>query len=247
MPKTDFVYGVHAVKSLLSHSPARLVELFIQRGREEAAFHDVIKRAEQLNIPIHVVDTKQLDQKVGGVVHQGIVANAVLAEPLHEADLIDLLDRLEEPPFLLILDQVQDPHNLGACLRTADAFGVHAVIVPKDNAAVLTPVVRKVASGAAETVPFVQVTNLVRTIKQLQSRGIWIYGAAGEAEQSLYQTKLEGPIAIVMGAEGEGMRRLTRETCDVLLKIPMQGSVSSLNVSVATAVFLSEVAKRRIF
>jgi 23S rRNA (guanosine2251-2'-O)-methyltransferase len=149
------------------------------------------------------------------------------------------------PPFLLILDGVQDPHNLGACFRSADAAGVHAIIAPKDKAVGITPVVSKVACGAAETVPFIQVTNLARTMEMLKEQGVWLYGAAGEAEQTVYQTKLTGAIGIVMGAEGDGMRRLTRETCDVLLKIPMHGTVSSLNVSVATGIFLFEVVRQR--
>jgi len=156
-----------------------------------------------------------------------------------------LLDQLAEPPFLLVLDQVQDPHNLGACLRSADAAGVHGVIAPRDNAVGLTPTVHKVASGAARTVPFFQVTNLARVLRTLKERGIWLVGAAGEAEQSIYQADLTGPLALVMGAEDTGLRRLTREECDFLVRIPMRGHVESLNVSVATGVVLFEALRQR--
>jgi 23S rRNA (guanosine2251-2'-O)-methyltransferase len=159
--------------------------------------------------------------------------------------LYHLLDHLDEAPFLLVLDGVTDPHNLGACLRSADAAGVHAVIAPKDNAAGLNPTVRKVACGAAESVPFIPVTNLARTLTQLQERGLWLRGAAGEAKATVYQSDLTGPLVLVMGAEGSGLRRLTRETCDELIKIPMAGSVSSLNVSVATGVCLFEAVRQR--
>jgi 23S rRNA (guanosine2251-2'-O)-methyltransferase len=157
-----------------------------------------------------------------------------------------MLDGLDHPPLLLILDGVTDPHNLGACLRTADAAGVDAVIAPKDNSAPLNATVRKVACGAAEVVPYIQVTNLARTMKDIQGRGIWITGTAGEAEQSVYQANLTGPVALVMGAEGKGMRRLTRENCDYLINLPMAGSVSSLNVSVATGVCLFEAVRQRV-
>jgi 23S rRNA (guanosine2251-2'-O)-methyltransferase len=177
--------------------------------------------------------------------HQGVIAFCQSTESYSEDDLQALLEGLDVPPFLLILDGVQDPHNLGACFRSADAAGVHAIIAPKDKSVGLTAVVSKVASGAAEAVPFVQVTNLARTLEILKEMGIWVYGAAGEAEQTLYQADLRGPIAIVLGSEGEGLRRLTRERCDVLLKIPMHGSVSSLNVSVATGIFLFEALRQR--
>ena len=164
---------------------------------------------------------------------------------LNENDLWTLLDGLKNPPFLLILDQVQDPHNLGACLRSADAFGVDAVIVPKDHSVDLTPSARKVACGAAEAVPFIPVTNLARTMRELKERNIWLIGTADDAEQSLYDAKLTGAIAIVMGTEGKGLRRLTKENCDLLVKIPMHGTVESLNVSVATGIFLYEAARER--
>ena len=186
-----------------------------------------------------------LDRLVQNGNHQGVIAYCKSASTYSEGDLKELLADLKEPAFLLILDGVQDPHNLGACFRSADAAGVHAIIAPKDRSVGLTASVSKVASGAAETVPFVQVTNLARTLEMLKEMGIWIYGAAGEAEQSLFKTDLKGSIALVLGSEGEGLRRLTRDTCDVLVKIPMHGSVSSLNVSAAAAVFLFEAVRQR--
>ncbi len=177
--------------------------------------------------------------------HQGVVAFCAKTHVYSEAELKQLLQELDKPPFLLVLDGVQDPHNLGACFRSADAAGVHAIIAPKDKSVGITPVVSKVACGAAETVPFVQVTNLARTLEDLKEMGIWIYGAAGEAEKTVYQTDLAGAVAIVLGAEGDGLRRLTRDTCDGLVKIPMLGSVSSLNVSVATGILLFEVVRQR--
>ena len=177
--------------------------------------------------------------------HQGVIARGNVPQVKSEAFLDDLLESLEQPPFLLILDGVQDPHNLGACLRTADAAGIHAIIVPKDRSVSLTPTVRKVASGAAQTVPLIQVTNLARTMKLLASHQIWIIGTAGETDATLYQSDLRGSLALVMGTEGKGMRRLTRENCDALVKIPMQGSVESLNVSVATGITLFEAVRQR--
>jgi 23S rRNA (guanosine2251-2'-O)-methyltransferase len=187
-----------------------------------------------------------LDGRVQGR-HQGVVASIQEASSRHwdEKALWALLDELPGPALLLVLDGVTDPHNLGACLRSADAAGVHAVIVPRDKSADLTPVSRKVACGAAEVVPFVRVTNLARTLEALKERGIWLYGAAGEAEKTIYDSDLAGPLALVMGAEGAGLRRLTRECCDYLVKLPMAGSVSSLNVSVATGVCLFEVVRQR--
>jgi 23S rRNA (guanosine2251-2'-O)-methyltransferase len=187
---------------------------------------------------------KTLDDKARGANHQGIMARVKSAKQLNENDL-DAIVASQEQPLLLILDGVTDPHNLGACLRNADAAGVAAVIVPKDKSAPMTATVSKVACGAAETVPLVRVTNLARTMRALQEQGVWIAGTAGEATHDIYQAKLTGPLAIVMGAEGDGMRRLTRETCDDLIKIPMAGSVSSLNVSVASGICLFEAVRQR--
>lgn len=187
---------------------------------------------------------KVLDEKAESTQHQGIVARVKAAKILAEHDLDELLAKTDLP-FLLILDGVTDPHNLGACLRNADAAGVQGIIVPKDNSVGLTAVVSKVACGAAETVPLFQVTNLARTMRHLQEKGVWIVGTAGEADCELYQADLKGPLAIAMGAEGKGLRRLSRECCDTLVSIPMSGSVSSLNVSVATGICLFEAVRQR--
>jgi 23S rRNA (guanosine2251-2'-O)-methyltransferase len=188
---------------------------------------------------------KTLDEKAAGANHQGIMARVKPAKQLNEHDLDDIIAQ-HESPLLLVLDGVTDPHNLGACLRNADAAGVAAVIVPKDRSANITATVSKVACGAAEMVPLVRVTNLARTMRTLQEQGIWFVGTAGEATHDIYQAKLTGPLAIVMGAEGDGMRRLTRETCDDLIKIPMAGTVSSLNVSVASGICLFEAVRQRL-
>ncbi|WP_105102832.1 23S rRNA (guanosine(2251)-2'-O)-methyltransferase RlmB [Microbulbifer pacificus] len=246
----QFVYGLHAVQALLKSAPQQVQELLLLRGRKDQKLQKIIRQAEQNEIVIRYVDRRALDEKVGDDGnHQGAVAicageTKVYDEQFLKTLLQQLADK-EETPFLLILDGVTDPHNLGACLRSAEAAGVHAVIAPKDNAAGLTPVARKVACGAAEVLPFVPVTNLARTMQMLQQAGIWIFGTAGEAQQDVYQSELTGPIAIVMGAEGPGMRRLTREHCDHLIKIPMAGEVSSLNVSVATGVCLFEAVRQR--
>ncbi|STQ78534.1 23S rRNA (guanosine-2'-O-)-methyltransferase RlmB [Hafnia alvei] len=194
---------------------------------------------------IQVANRQWLDEKVEGAVHQGIIARVREGRQYQENDLPALLENLEQPPFLLILDGVTDPHNLGACLRSADAAGVHAVIVPRDRSAQLNATAKKVACGAAETVPLIRVTNLARTMRFLQEQNVWIVGTAGEADHNLYQSKMTGPMALVMGAEGDGMRRLTREHCDELISIPMAGSVSSLNVSVATGICLFEAVRQR--
>jgi 23S rRNA (guanosine2251-2'-O)-methyltransferase len=192
------------------------------------------------------VERGALDRAAHGANHQGAVAWVRAPAARAEKDLIRILDEADGPAFLLILDGVQDPHNLGACLRTADAAGVHALVSPKDNAVGLTPVVCKVASGAAETVPYVQVTNLARTIDGLKERGIWLIGTAGEAESSLFETDLTAPLALVMGGEGKGLRRLTRGRCDLLVRLPMLGAVESLNVSVAAGICLYEAARQRM-
>jgi len=202
-------------------------------------------QAEQQGISVNALDRNKLDQLANNEQHQGIVAKCRLSKRFTENDLNYLLDQITESPFLLILDEVQDPHNLGACLRTANGAGVHIVIAPQDRSAGLTPVARKVACGAAEETPFIQVTNLARTLRQLKERGIWLYGAADEAQNNIYQTDLKGPIALVLGSEGKGLRRLTREHCDYLISIPMLGAVSSLNVSVATGVCLYEAVRQR--
>lgn len=246
----QIVYGLHAVQALLKSAPQQVQELLLLRGRKDQKLQKIIRQAEQNDIVIRYVDRRALDEKIGDDGnHQGAVAICAGETKVYDEQFLkSLLQQLGEqgvPPFLLILDGVTDPHNLGACLRSAEAAGVHAVIAPKDNAAGLTPTARKVACGAAEVLPFVTVTNLARTMQMLQQAGVWIFGTAGEAEQDVYQSTLTGPIAIVMGAEGPGMRRLTRENCDHLIKIPMAGEVSSLNVSVATGVCLFEAVRQR--
>ncbi|GAA0372141.1 23S rRNA (guanosine(2251)-2'-O)-methyltransferase RlmB [Bowmanella denitrificans] len=244
MAQQEWLYGIHALESLLQREPERLIELFVLKGREDERLTNIINQARRFGASIQFCQRKTLDDKAQGEQHQGVVAKARPGRQYDEKDLDQILSA-SGSPFLLILDGVTDPHNLGACLRTADAAGVHAVVVPKDKSASLTPTVRKVACGAAEVIPLVQVTNLARTLKELQQAGVWIVGTAGEAQQDIYQAKLTGPIALVMGAEGKGMRRLTREHCDELIKLPMAGSVSSLNVSVATGICLYEVVRQR--
>ncbi|EAT12312.1 23S rRNA (guanosine(2251)-2'-O)-methyltransferase RlmB [Bermanella marisrubri] len=240
----EIVFGIHAVKNLLKRSPERVREIFLQKGRDDERLMDIVQLANKNSINLQAVKKTVLDDRAQGN-HQGVIARAKPVQSKDENQLLQQLDSLDEPAFLLVLDSVTDPHNLGACLRTADAAGVHGVIAPKDKAVGLTATVSKVACGAAESVPFYQVTNLARTMKELQERGIWLYGTAGEASESVFKTDLKGPIAIVMGAEGKGLRRLTREACDHLINIPMAGDVSSLNVSVATGVCLFEAVRQR--
>jgi 23S rRNA (guanosine2251-2'-O)-methyltransferase len=240
----EWLYGLHSLDAVMAQEPERIIELFVLKGRTDERLNNIINLSRKMGVSIQFCNRKTLDDKVNGEQHQGVVAKARPGKVLDEHDLARILDK-SESPFILILDGVTDPHNLGACLRTADAAGVDAVVVPKDKSASLNPTVRKVACGAAEVIPLIQVTNLSRSIKTLQDSGVWVIGTAGEATQSLYECKLQGPIALVMGAEGKGMRRLTRENCDELVKLPMAGSVSSLNVSVATGVCLYEIVRQR--
>ncbi|MFC6634159.1 23S rRNA (guanosine(2251)-2'-O)-methyltransferase RlmB [Microbulbifer taiwanensis] len=247
---TEIIYGLHAVQALLKSSPQQVQELLLLRGRKDQRLQKIIAQAEKNSIAVRFADRRALDEKVGDEGnHQGVVAVCAGQTRVHDErflqELLQQLAQKSEAPFLLVLDGVTDPHNLGACLRSAEAAGVHAVIAPKDKSAGLTPTAIKVACGAAEVLPFVTVTNLARTLQQLQQAGVWIFGAAGEAEQDIYQSSLTGPMALVMGAEGSGLRRLTRENCDHLIKIPMAGEVSSLNVSVATGVCLFEAVRQR--
>jgi len=245
MSQSEQVYGIHAVSSLLNHQADSVERLLVLAGRKDKRLQSLLDKAASKGISVSECSRQQLDQQCPHT-HQGIVAfSRASSRELHEQDLDALLENLDGPPFLLILDGVTDPHNLGACLRSAEAAGVSAVIVPKDNAVQLNATVRKVACGAAEIVPFVSVTNLARTLEALKARGIWLFGAAGEAPQSLYQADLKGPVAIVMGSEGKGLRRLTREHCDTLISIPMAGEVSSLNVSVSTGICLFEAVRQR--
>ena len=241
---SEIIYGIHAVQALLENAPQRFQEVFILKGREDKRLMPLIKALEAQGVVIQVANRQWLDDKSEGAVHQGIIARVKPGRQYQENDLPDLLAE-HERPFLLILDGVTDPHNLGACLRSADAAGVHAIIVPKDRSAQLNATAKKVACGAAENVPLIRVTNLARTMRLLQEANVWIVGTAGEATHTLFESKFNGPIALVMGAEGEGMRRLTREHCDELIGIPMAGTVSSLNVSVATGVCLFEIVRQR--
>ncbi|MFT5032229.1 MAG: 23S rRNA (guanosine2251-2'-O)-methyltransferase [Bacteroidia bacterium] len=243
---SDQVYGLHAVQSLLERRAEDVELLLVQQGRQDKRLQQLVAQIESVGLSLQVVPREKLDTLAGGGRHQGVVAQVAERESAYsEKQLPELLAQLPAPALVLVLDGVTDPHNLGACLRSADAAGVSLVIAPKDKSASLNATVRKVACGAAETVPFVAVTNLARTLKQLQDAGVWLVGMAGEAEQSLYDVDLTGPIAVVMGAEGAGLRRLTREHCDYLAKLPMAGAISSLNVSVATGVVLFEVVRQR--
>ncbi|HST03020.1 MAG TPA: 23S rRNA (guanosine(2251)-2'-O)-methyltransferase RlmB [Usitatibacter sp.] len=236
--------GFHAVTSRLRQKPDTIKEIYVDAERKDARAKDLRQLAARLNIRVIAVDMKRLDGMAAGVRHQGVVAQA---EELDMPKFIeDVLDGLDEPPLILILDGVQDPHNLGACLRVADGAGAHAVIAPKDRSVGLTTAAIKVASGAAESVPYIVVTNLARTMRDLKDRNIWLVGTDDTARQSIYQAKLDGAMAMVMGAEGEGLRRLTRDSCDLLVSIPMMGAVASLNVSVASGVCLYEARRRRL-
>ena len=241
------IIGIHAVAELLKQSPESVISLVFQSGRDDPRLAELRALAQQHNIESEDMDKRSMDKKFDGV-HQGAVAiSRAESRTLSEKELISLLDKLDHDPLLLILDGVTDPHNLGACLRTADAAGVDAVIIPKDKSAGLTPTVRKVACGAAETVNLVSVTNLARCLQTLKDRGVWIMGATDQAFGTIYQQELTGAIAVVMVSEGSGIRRLTQDKCDFLVSIPMAGQLSSLNVSVATGVCLYEAARQRRF
>jgi 23S rRNA (guanosine2251-2'-O)-methyltransferase len=240
----ELIFGFHSVEAILAKEPERFLEIYALKGREDKRLNPIIDEARKFGISVQFMQRKALDNKADGEQHQGIIANVKAARMYNEKDLDEIIAR-EETPFLLVLDGITDPHNLGACLRSADAAGVHAIIVPKDKSAKLNGTARKVACGAAETVPLVQVTNLARTLREIKDAGVWVVGTAGETDTELFDANLTGPMAIVMGAEGDGMRRLTREHCDLLVKIPMAGTVSSLNVSVATGICLFEVLRQR--
>jgi 23S rRNA (guanosine2251-2'-O)-methyltransferase len=239
------VYGIHAVAALLERRAASVRRLALQQGRKDGRIMTIRDLAARAGIEPETLPRRELDRLSDGA-HQGVIAWIDAGESLHDlAWLLDWVTGAGQAPLLLVLDGVTDPHNFGACLRSADAAGVDAVLIAKDRSAPLTPVVRKVACGAADTVPIVQVTNLVRALRRLQQAGVWLVGAAGEGERSLFEADLAGPVALVLGAEGSGLRRLTRECCDLLVRIPMHGVVSSLNVSVATGVCLFEARRQR--
>lgn len=235
------IFGTHAVFSALTNAPERVKQLFVVKGKATGRLAEALQLARNAGCSINTVDKQTFEKQFSlkGQTHQGIAADLKPMLSLNENDLKHIVDKVKNNLRILVLDGVTDPHNVGACLRSADAFGIHAVIVPKDKSSGLTPTACKVACGAAETVPFIQVTNLSRTLQYLQQEGVWIYGAAGETDTSLYDLDLKGNVAMVLGAEGTGLRRLTRETCDGLFAIPMVGTVESLNVSVATGITLS--------
>jgi len=244
--RQQWVAGIHAVRSALGHGRETVHELLVDARRRDRRLTPLISQAREMGIPVERADRERLDKLVPGINHQGVLARTEAPAAGSEKDLDEVLVALQEPPLLLILDGVTDPHNLGACLRTADAAGVNALIAPRDKSVGLTPTVCKVASGAAANVPFIQVTNLARTLRHLQEHHhVFLVGTADEAEQSLFQAELTGPIGIVMGAEGSGMRRLTRDHCDQLVSLPMFGTVESLNVSVATGICLYEALRQR--
>ena len=246
MHKRHYVCGMHAVRTLLIVRPGSVREVAVADSRSDRRCESIIDLASAADIPVHILPRQELDLMQPDFSHQGVIASVVLPdEGLREQELQPFLDNLESPPFLLVLDGVQDPHNLGACLRSADAAGAHAVIVPRDRAVHLTPTVRKVASGAAETVPLFSVTNLARTLRTLKQAGIWLYAASDDAERDIYDADLRGPVAMVLGGEGQGLRRLTRELCDHQVAIPMAGQIESLNVSVAAGVLLYEAVRQR--
>jgi 23S rRNA (guanosine2251-2'-O)-methyltransferase len=244
--KRNFVYGLHAVNAVLDRAPERLLELWMAQPRDDARARALRERAESAGVRVQSAGNDALAKLVGEVAHQGAVAAVRPLKAWDEHDLTLALSQTAGDALLLVLDGVTDPHNLGACLRTADAAGAWAVVIPKDRAATVDGVVRKVAAGAAEFVPVASVTNLARTLDLLKEHGIWVVGTDGEAAQTLYAADLKRPLALVLGAEGAGMRRLTRERCDFLVRIPMAGQVESLNVSVAAGIALFEVRRQRM-
>ena len=241
----SLVYGLHAVRAVLARRPADVLRLSIAAARDDARSRELRELAAGRGVKVVAVAPAALDAETGGAAHQGFVAEVRPSVPLDENSLLDLLAAQTREALVLVLDGVSDPHNLGACLRTADAAGATAVVAPRDRAASLTPTVRKVAAGAAETVPFAQVTNLSRALRDMKQAGLWIGGTAGDGEKSIFEADLAGPLAIVMGSEGRGLRRLTRENCDFTMSLPMQGAVASLNVSVAAGIALYEALRQR--
>ncbi len=242
--KTRMIFGFHAVTARLRHDASSIEEIYVDASRHDRRMGDLLRAAKGANVRIIQADDERLDSMVGTRRHQGVVARA--GELSLARNLAELLDAVQGPPLLLLLDGVTDPHNLGACLRVADGAGAHAVIAPKDRAVGLNATAAKVASGAADTVPYITVTNLARTMRELQERDIWLTGTDDEAEGTLYDVEYTGGTAFVMGSEGEGLRRLTRENCDRLVSLPMMGSVESLNVSVASGICLYEARRQRI-
>jgi len=238
------LFGFHAVGVRLRTAPQSILELYVEGTRRDARMRQFLQKAQDAGLRPIEADALRLARLAGSAAHQGVVARVEPIAVTHSLD--DLLDGLAGPPLLLVLDGVTDPHNLGACLRVADGAGAHAVIAPKDHAVGINATVAKVASGAAETVPYFMVTNLARTLGELKERNIWCLGLSDEADQTLYQSDLKTPTALVLGAEGTGLRQLTRKTCDGLVSIPMLGAVESLNVSVASGICLYEAVRQRL-
>jgi 23S rRNA (guanosine2251-2'-O)-methyltransferase len=241
----ELLIGIHAVEAALNHDVANLVELYIENGTQNARVKELGERARELGVKPHARDRAALDRMTGGARHQGVVARYNAPAALPDSALAGLVEAAGRNALVLVLDGVTDPHNFGACLRSAEAAGVTAVVVPKDRAVGVTPTVRRASAGAADRVPIVAATNLARALKALKEAGVWLVGLAGDTDQSVYSVDLDGPIAVVLGGEGEGMRRLTRENCDFVAKIPMQGDIESLNVSVATGIVLFEALRQR--
>ena len=243
MSSPKVLFGFHAVGVRLKTAPQTIIEIYFEPSRRDARMRQFLERVREAGVRLIEADGLRLAKLAGSHGHQGVAARV---EPVAQVkSLDDLLDQIQQPPLLLVLDGITDPHNLGACLRVADGAGAHAVIAPKDHAAGINATVAKVASGAAETMPYFMVTNLARTLGELKERNIWCIGTSGDAPKTLYQVDLKGPVALVLGAEGDGMRQLTRKTCDELVSIPMQGAVESLNVSVASGVCLYEALRQR--
>lgn len=241
----DRVYGLHAVLAALTASPQHVDAVWLDENRKDQRIHSIVRAAQAARVKLHKVPRAKLDQLAGIGQHQGVVARYRATPRQGEPELAGFLEQLPATPLLLVLDGVQDPHNLGACLRSAEAAGAHGVILPRDQSVSLTATVRRVACGAAEVVPIFQVPNLVRALKQMRERGIWLVGAAGDAKTAVFDADLRGPAALVLGGEERGLRRLTRENCDVLVHIPMLGEIESLNVSVAAGVCLYEAVRQR--
>ena len=240
---TSVLFGFHAVTVRLKTAPESVIEVHVDASRRDARMRQFIERVQQAGAALIESDDERLRRLSGGTRHQGVVARVNVLKPRHSLD--EVLDDVTEAPLLLVLDGVTDPHNLGACLRVADGAGAHAVVAPKDHSVGLNATVAKVASGAAETVPYFMVTNLARTLNELKERNIWVIGTSDAADKTLYQADFKGPVALVLGAEGDGMRQLTAKTCDELVSIPMRGAVESLNVSVASGVCLYEAVRQR--
>ena len=241
----QWLVGINAVQSALEHDPVSILELLVESGRQDRRVQTLLELARNSGVNTRRVDKKELKRRFSNARHQGVAASYRPPPLLNESDLADLFDG-HTAPLVLVLDHIEDPRNFGACLRTAAAAGVNAVVFPKDRSVGLTPSARKAASGAAERLPLVQVTNLARTLDLLKDQGFWIAGAAGDASDSLYDSKLQGPLALVMGSEGKGLKRLVREKCDFLLKIPISDQMESLNVSVATGIMLFEALRQRM-